>query len=60
LLLGLLVVAGVAYYVLQRTAESTSAAQSAPRQQLDSVRDRAKDIERDAQKRADEVFKKGE
>ena len=60
MLLGLLVVAGVAYYVLQRTAESTAAAQSAPRQQLDSVRDKAKDIERDAQRRADDVFKKGE
>jgi len=58
--LGLLVVAAVAYYVLQRTAESTAAAHSAPRQQLDNVREKAKDIERDAQKRADEVFKKGE
>ncbi len=53
-------VAGVAYYVLQRTAESASSGHSAPRQQLDSVRDKAKDIERDAQKRADEVFKKSE
>ena len=53
-------VAWVAYYVLQRTAESASSAHSAPRQQLDSVREKAKDIERDAQKRADEVLKKGE
>jgi hypothetical protein len=60
LLLGLLVVAWVAYYVLQRTAESASSVHSAPRQQLDSVREKAKDIERDAQKRADELLKKGE
>lgn len=59
LLLGLLVVAGVTYYVLEHTAESTSV-HSAPKQQLDKVRERSKDIERDAQKRADDLFKKTE
>src|SRR5271165_3216933 len=57
LLLGLLVVAGVAYYVLEGTTRAVSAGPSAPKQQLDSVRDRAKEIERDAQKRADELLK---
>jgi hypothetical protein len=59
LLLGLLVVAGVAYYVLQLNADSASV-HSAPRQQLDNVRDRAKEIEQDSQKRADDLFKKSE
>ena len=60
LLLGLLVVAGVTYYVLQRSLESQAALESAPKQQLDRVRDRSKEIERDSQKRADELFKKSE
>jgi hypothetical protein len=60
LLLGLLVVAGVTYYVVQQTALSTSTAPSAPRRQLDSVREKGKDIERDAQKRADDMLKKTE
>ncbi len=60
LLLGLLVVAGVTYYVLQHSLESQAALQSAPKQQLDRVRDRSKEIERDSQKRADELFKKSE
>jgi hypothetical protein len=60
LLLGLLVVAGVTYYVLQKTAESGASVHSAPRQQLDNVRERAKEIERDAQRRADDVMKKSE
>ena len=53
-------VAGVTYYVLQRTAESEASVHSAPRQQLDNVRERTKEIERDAQKRADETLKKSE
>jgi hypothetical protein len=60
LLLGLLVVAGLTYYVLERSAASQSAAESAPKRQLDNVRERSKEIERDAQKRADDVFKKSE
>jgi hypothetical protein len=60
LLLGLLVVAGVTYYVLQHTADSGASLHSSPRQQLDSVRERSKEIERDAQKRADDVMKKSE
>lgn len=60
MLLGLLVVAGVTYYVLEHTAESEASVHSAPRQQLDKVRERSKEIERDAQKRADDVFKKSQ
>lgn len=60
LLLGLLVVAGVTYYVLEHTAESEASLHSGPRQQLDKVRERSKEIERDAQKRADDVFKKSQ
>jgi hypothetical protein len=60
LLLGLLVVAGVAYYVVARSVDSQASLQSAPKQQLDRVRERSKEIERDAQKRADELFKKSE
>lgn len=53
-------VAGVTYYVLERSAESQASLQSAPKQQLDRVRERSKEIERDAQKRADDLFKKSE
>jgi hypothetical protein len=60
LLLGLLVVAGVAYYVLEGTARSGGSVHSAPREQLDRVRDRSKEIEQDSQKRADDLFKKSE
>jgi len=60
LLLGLLVVAGVTYYVLQGTAASTPSAHSAPKRQLDDMRDRAKQIEQDGQKRADDAVKKSE
>jgi hypothetical protein len=60
LLLGLLVVAGVTYYVLQGTAASTPTAHSAPKRQLDDVRERSKQIEQDSQKRADDLFKKSE
>jgi hypothetical protein len=57
LLLGLLVVAGVAYYVIARSIESENSVHSAPREQLDRVRERSKEIERDAQRRADEAAK---
>lgn len=60
MLLGLLVVAGVTYYVLEHTAESEANVHSAPKEQLDKVRERSKEIERDAQKRADDVFKKSQ
>ncbi len=60
LLLGLLVVAGVTYYVLARSIESEASIHTAPRQQLDRVRERSKEIEQDAQKRADDLFKKSE
>jgi hypothetical protein len=60
LLLGLLVVVGVAYYVIQRTTEAAAPGRSAPRRQLDNVRERSKEIERDAQKRADDLLKKTE
>ena len=61
LLLGLLVVAGVTYYVIEHTLEASSATgKSAPRRQLDNVREKAKDIEQDAQKRADDLLKKTE
>ncbi len=53
-------VAGVTYYVLQRSLESQAALESAPKRQLDNVRERSKEIERDSQKRADELFKKSE
>jgi len=54
------VVAGVTYYVLERSLASQAAAESGPKQQLDKVRERSKEIERDAQKRADDLFKKSE
>ena len=60
LLLGLLVVAGAAYYLLQGTAESSRGQPSAPKQQLDRVREKTKQIEQDSQKRADDLFKKSE
>ena len=60
LLLGLLVVAGVTYYVLQGSAAATASGHSAPKRQLDDVRERTKQIEQDSQKRADDLFKKSE
>ena len=60
LLLGLLVVAGVTYYVVQQTALSAGSGPSTPRRQLDTVREKAKDIERDAKQRADDLLKKSQ
>lgn len=60
LLLGLLVVVGIAYYVVQRTAETMGPGPTAPKRQLDNVREKAKRIEQDAQKRADDLLKKTE
>jgi len=54
------VVAGVAYYVVARSIESEASLHSAPKQQLDRVRERSKQIEQDAQKRADDLLKKSE
>ena len=59
-LLSILLAAGVTYYLVARTIESQASVHSAPRQQLDRVRDRSKEIEQDAQKSADDVFKKSE
>jgi len=53
-------VAGAAYYLLQGTAESSRGETSAPKQQLDQVRQKTKQIEQDSQKRADDLFKKSE
>jgi uncharacterized protein (UPF0333 family) len=58
LLLALLAVAAATYYLVQGTAESGGP--SAPKQQIDSMQQKAKQIERDSQKRADELFKKSE
>ncbi len=53
-------VAFAAYYLLQGSTQSAAGGVSAPKQQLDRVRERAKEIERDSQRRADELFKKSE
>jgi hypothetical protein len=56
--LGLAVVAGTAYYVLNGSLKAdASSGKSAPKQQLDNVREAAKRIENDAQRRADEAGK---
>lgn len=61
--LGLAVVLGAAYYYLNgqrgRTVEDVDA-QVRPSQQLQNVREAAKRIEEDSQKRADELLQKSE
>lgn len=59
LLLGLAVVAWVAKTQLEGAAGASSA-HTQPRQQLDQVRDKAHQIEQDAQKRMDEAVKKAD
>jgi hypothetical protein len=51
-----------AYFYVKRTAAATAAAQgqSAPKERLDRVRNVAGQIERDAQRRADDLAKKAE
>jgi hypothetical protein len=69
LVLGLAVVAGVAYSVLNKTAVGSSAngsngssaegqGPSAPKRQLDNVRNKAHDIEQKDQQHLDDVEKK--
>ncbi len=64
LLLGLAVVAGVAYSVLNKTTGSASGSSadtqgpSAPKQQLDNVRHKAREIEQRDQEHLDDVEKK--
>jgi hypothetical protein len=60
LLLGLAIVAWVAKTQLEGAANSSGQEHSRPRQQLDNVRDSARRIEDDAQRRVDETMKKAE
>jgi hypothetical protein len=60
LLLGLAIVAWVAKTQLEGAARSSGQEHSRPRQQLDNVRDSARRIEDDAQRRVDETVKKAE
>ena len=56
LFLGVAVVFGCVYYVL--TARSAVAGHEPPPQQLENVREAARDIEADTQKRVDDLAKK--
>lgn len=60
LLLGLLVVAGGAYYYLEASARTAQPGgePSTPSRQLDNVRGAAQHAEDDAQKRADDLMEK--
>jgi hypothetical protein len=59
LLLGLAAVAGAAYYVVRGNLSANGqGGASAPKQTLDNVRDKAKQIEDDSQKRADGLLHK--
>jgi hypothetical protein len=61
LLLGLGVVAATAYWVVRgNLATGGTQGPSAPKQTLDNVRDRAHQLEDDAQKRANDLAKKTE
>jgi hypothetical protein len=60
LLLGLAVVAWVAKTQIEGSASGPARQHTQPRQQLDNVRDSARRIENDAQRRADETMKKAE
>jgi hypothetical protein len=58
-ILGAALTAGAAYYYVKGQAGSSSIeGKSAPKQTLDNVRVKAKSIEDDAQKRADELGRK--
>ena len=61
-LLGLAALLAAAYYGLQGTKVSTVEGRepSAPKQQLDNVRAKARSIEDDTQKRADELLRKSQ
>ncbi|MHB8877180.1 MAG: hypothetical protein ACYC8T_26075, partial [Myxococcaceae bacterium] len=57
--LGAAITLGCAYFYLKGQAGQVSAdGKSAPKQTLDNVRTKAKSIEDDAQKRADELMEK--
>lgn len=58
LLLGLGVTMAGAYYFLKGEQGVTAEGKSAPKARLDDVRAKAKTIEDDAQKRADDLVKK--
>jgi hypothetical protein len=60
LLLGALVVFGLAYYTLKGANPFSSKADTQAQQGLKNVRDEAKRIEDDAQRRADETVKKAD
>jgi len=61
LLLALAALAGLSYYVVEQyAASSTPDGPSAPKQQLDRVREQAKAMEKEAQRRADQAVKKSE
>lgn len=57
LLLGLAVLMGIAYWTMNHR-NSTSVSDESAKQQLDNVRGAAKQIEADAQLRADEAAKR--
>ncbi len=59
LILGLAALAFAVKYALKdTTAQDTAGAASRPKRQLDNVRSRAKELEREQQKQADDVAKK--
>ena len=58
LLIGLAAVAFAVRTALTGTAGRDTAAQSAPKRQLDNVRERAKDLEREQQKAADDIARR--
>lgn len=60
LLLGLAIVAWAAKTELDGTAGRTAAVHTRPREQLDNVRKAARQIEVDAQRRADETEKEAD
>jgi hypothetical protein len=55
LVIGLAAVAFAAKYALEGSFRSQPSAHTAPKQQLDNVRDKAHDLERQLQKAADEA-----
>jgi len=59
LILGLAAIAFAVKYALQGTLDSNDpAAVSRPKKQLDNVRSRAKELEREQQQKADDMAKK--
>ena len=60
LVLGLAALAFAAKYMLTGTAAHDPAGPTQPKRQLDNVRTRAKELEREQQKNADEMARKTE